>query len=160
MISAEEWRQVLDYDPDTGELTWKIRPSYNVFPGDKAGTLESQGYIVFQYKGKRHRAHRIAWIIFYGEIPPYGIDHRDGPRSNNRIRNLRPATQSQNNANMKLLTTNKVGLKGVRLKGGKFEAQIWKNRPIYLGRFDTKEAAHEAYWVKAQELFGEYARRA
>jgi hypothetical protein len=36
----------------------------------------------------------------------------------------------------------------------------FEGRQIYLGYYQTAEEAHAAYYAKAQELFGEFARAA
>jgi len=69
------------------------------------------------------------------------IDHIDGDKLNNSVENLRITNQSgnqQNHKNAKGFYFNK------RLN--KYQAQIRVNgKTIYLGYFDTKEEAHNAY---------------
>lgn len=81
------------------------------------------------------------------------IDHKNTNKLDNRRSNLRPADRSQNAANTPLTRSN-VGVKGVRAKDGKFEASL---RGVYLGRFDTVEAAAEAYRRAADVAYGEFA---
>jgi hypothetical protein len=79
---------------------------------------------------------------------------------NCRFDNLRKADKSQNNANAGLARHNTSGLKGVSWdsRTNKFRAQIGKNsQNIWLGRFETGEAAHAAYVTASRELFGEFA---
>ena len=64
------------------------------------------GYRMIQFDlgdgKKNHQAHRLIWILFFGDIPEgYVIDHKDGNHQNNEIFNLRLATRSQNSFNRK-----------------------------------------------------------
>lgn len=82
------------------------------------------------------------------------VDHINGNRFDNRRVNLREATISQNAANAKRGTD-----RGVKFKHGKWEAIIgYQRQLIYLGAFNTKKLAVEAYDIAATELFGEFAR--
>jgi hypothetical protein len=127
--------------------------------GDVAGSLNRQGYIRIAIDYKYYLAHRLAWLYVYGEWPSGRLDHRDLDRANNRIANLRPATDMQNCANAKRRVDNSTGFKGVSTRQGRYIAQINRDgRRICLGRFDTPEAAHEAYKAAALKHFGEFAR--
>lgn len=89
------------------------------------------------------------------------VDHRDGNGTNNRRRNLRLATQSQNLGNTDKRKTNKSGYKGVSWdrQMGKWVAHITKQyRCIHLGYFANKEEAARAYNVAARKYHGEFAR--
>ena len=61
-LIADEARRLLDYDPDTGLLWWKIRPSKAVKVGDVAGTLNAWGYIEVKIKGKMVKATGVAKV--------------------------------------------------------------------------------------------------
>jgi len=89
------------------------------------------------------------------------IDHRNHDGMDNRKANLRFATQSQNNANMR--TTNSTGYRGVcRVERGRFKATISHRqrgvKNLYLGRFATAEEAARAYDLAALARFGEFAQ--
>lgn len=93
-------------------------------------------------------AHRLAWAFVFGDFPDSGIDHINGDKVDNRIVNLRLASQSQN---MQNLSGTGSGFSGLR--GAYFEKLIQKWRAYinvggsrtWLGCFDTKEEAHQAY---------------
>jgi hypothetical protein len=162
MITHEELTQILNYDPQTGCLYWKSpRPKIKV--GAKAGHLHRRGYINLEINGKHYAAHRIVWMYVTGRFPEKMLDHINGNKTDNRFENLREATNGQNRANSR--TTNKHGLKGVRLlpwikEGGRcWEAKITANgRVRYIGCFFSKEEAHQAYCEEAKKAHGEFAK--
>ena len=113
-LTAERLREVLDYGPDTGVFTWKIRTNSRVKVGDVAGALRPDGYIQISIDGRLHRAHRLAWLYVTGESPPDQIDHINGVRDDNRIANLRLATSAENKQNLRRAKSrNKTGFLGV-----------------------------------------------
>lgn len=165
-ITLAELKEWLTYDPDTGVLrharigTVKVTGKRKV--GDQAGCVDDRGYRRMRIMRKTFLAHRLAWLWCYGELPPKGvdIDHINGDRDDNRIENLRLATRAQNNQNQKRRPS-ASGVKGVHIqRGGRFSSCITppNGNQMYLGTFDTKEAAHEAYNAAARKHFGEYAR--
>jgi hypothetical protein len=82
-------------------------------------------------------------------------------RCDNRLSNLRPASKSQNSANTRARSNNKLGIKGVcwHPRNKKFMARIQKDgAATLLGFFDRKEDAAAAYIRATQEAFGEFAR--
>jgi len=160
-LTCEELRKNLSYDPLTGIFVWIANPDKkeNSRVGQVAGANHDTGYVTIWINGRHYGAHRLAWLYVYGEWPKKHIDHVDGNKKNNRIVNLRDASNSQNKSNGKLYRHSTSGFKGVSKCGKKWKAQIvhgYKN--IYLGCHDTKEQAHEAYLNKARELQGEFAR--
>lgn len=138
-ITVDEVREVFDYDEETGELIWKIKPCKKVNIGDVAGSVNNRGYKLIGYKGKLYRAHRLIWAYVHGSFPPEQIDHIDGNPSNNRISNLRAVSSQENLKNQKLPKNNTSGITGVVWKknASKWQARIkinWKQ--IYLGIFN------------------------
>jgi len=113
------------------------------------------------YPNRRHAGvHVLVYESFVGSIPKgMEIDHKDRNTRNNTPENLRIATRSQNHANRGIGISNSSGLKGASYFTAKKKwcAQIKKEQKrIFIGYFDTKEEAHEAYAKAANELFGEY----
>lgn len=172
------------YSPLTGDLFWKVRPrshfksqrGWLVFNSNYAGTVAGTkcfkkdgrpahiriGISNSSGKAKRIVAHRIIYALMGVEIPAgMEIDHRNLDPFLNAWENLRIATMGQNRANKRVARTKKSGLpKGVSpLKYGKFTASMKHDgRSVYIGSYDTPEAAHAAYCAKATELHGEFAR--
>jgi len=148
-ISAlHEW---LIYDPTSGILTWRKRgiPKWDAkWAGRIAGSLHSTGHWRVTVAYRRYYAHRIAWAMTHGKWPEQQVDHRDGDRLNNRICNLRLATNGENQQNVAIKKSNKSGFVGVVWFKPK---QRWRaeiranNRAYHLGYFDDPESAHAAY---------------
>ncbi len=87
-------------------------------------------------------------------------DHRDRDGLNNRRGNIRPCTSSQNQANKRKALGKSSRFKGVswNKESRKWTAHIRQGRLIYLGRYGTEEAAHDAYAAAATRHYGEFAR--
>lgn len=144
MISAEELRELLDYDLDTGIFTRKARTSTRVNVGDLAGHPDKDGYLRLSLNGKRYKSHRLAWLYVHGEWPEGEIDHINGIRTDNRASNLRVVSRSENMKNTALPVTNTSGFLGVTwLKDRKkWLAQIMVNGKCKnLGRFSDLNKA-------------------
>jgi len=102
-------------------------------------------------------AHRLAWALHNGEWPSKQIDHIDGDRANNRISNLREATQSQQIMNSKLRSDNTSGIKGVQQRKYGWTAYIAVDgKSTYLGHFDTKAKAIAARAEAEEKLYREW----
>lgn len=165
-------RDALDYDPAHGEFWWRIRPREH-FPtarqsniwnsrhaGNHAGTVHPlYRYRIIRLDKINYRAHRLAFLLVYGEPVPDELDHIDGDRLNNRIDNLRSATRSQNNANANPRAS-RSGTKGVfKFHDGRWRASVVHNgRNHYLGTFSTLEEASEARRIAAERIHGQFAR--
>lgn len=166
-------RELLDYDPGTGVLTWKWReekwfqngatPSirfriWNSWNTKNAGK-EAMGCLDDGYKQgllfrKRYKAHRIIWFWMTGKWPEQ-IDHINGDPADNRWENLRDVPTIINARNTKKRTTNTSGFPGVaKLRGCKtFGLQITLlNGERYAENgFLSAEAAYERWKQIAQE---------
>jgi hypothetical protein len=157
-LSQERLREVLEYNPRTGDFTWVSCAWNKQFRlGKKAGYCCGGNYWVIKVDNQCYFAHRLAWLYMKGEWP-IEIDHKNGIKVDNRWKNLREADQSQNQANRGKPRAGRQ-LKGVKLtQYGKYEASVTvKNRYIYLGVFSSEEAAHLAYCRAHKYYFGEYS---
>lgn len=159
-LTADRLRQLVHYDPLTGEFRWQKQISSHAIPGRLAGTVSKHnGYLHIAIDKKIYRAHRLAWLYVHGEWP-IRLDHRNRVRTDNRIANLRLASISQNKANSRLRHDNASGFKGAyrRNDSGRYQAAIrFEGRLISLGCYETAIEAHRAYITKAREVFGEFA---
>lgn len=157
MIDADTLRSLLDYDPNTGVFTWRVKRGGTAEIGTVAGCIKDSGYRVISLYDRLYRAHRLAWLYTYDVWPPDEIDHINGARDDNRINNLREATRKQNSANRRKLSGDLP--KGVVRHRHKFRAQIRiQGRVKHLGVYATPEQAHSAYCEAAQKEFGAYHR--
>lgn len=158
----ERVRELLSYNPETGVFVWIAPPkNHQRMLCKEAGSLKTKGYIQIKIDGKKYSAHRLAWLYSFGEWPEFDIDHANGNPSDNRITNLRQATNPQNQANRKR-NAGKVIAKGVRKIGsGRFQARISVGKhQITIGTFDSESAAVSAYMRAAKQNYSEFARAA
>ena len=147
MLTQERLKELLSYDPETGEFRWLVSKGTAV-KGSVAGSRNSDGYICIQVAGRSYRAHRLAWLYVCGVWPIKDLDHIDRDRTNNLIENLREATRTENNCNVGLQSNNTTGFKGVSFHKAnvKYLARANLNgKSIYLGLFPTAELASAAY---------------
>lgn len=158
--SQEELKERLDYNPETGELRWKVSLANHVKVGSPAGYAHGRGYLAVSINNAAYKAHRIIWMWWYGEDPgELEVDHKDRVKSNNRINNLRLATSSQQEANKDIRCDNESGFRGVSFhkSRGRWCARIKRNgRDAHLGLFNTPEEAAAAYQQAAEEIQGEF----
>ena len=99
----------------------------------------------------------MAWLYVYGEFPKHQLDHINHIKYDNRIDNLRNATNQQNQWHKPAAKRNTTGAKGVIKVGKKFVAQITVNKKKkYLGSYETVDEAKNAYINMAKQLHGEY----
>jgi hypothetical protein len=148
----DELRRRLAYRSD-GVLIWKRPAASRAKPGNKAGNLNSKGYLQLKFNGRSLSCHRIVWAILKREDPQkFPLDHINGDRLDNRIENLRKVTNRQNQWNQK-------GAKGYCFDKHKkkWKAAIALNgKTKNLGHFDTKQQAREAYLRAKEKLHGEF----
>ena len=146
-IRKTDFDEFLAYNPDDGVFIW-LRAKGRARVGEQAGHTDPRGYVWIGFDGKLHLAHRLAWLFVHGDLPPDEIDHWDGNKSNNRIKNLRLATSAQNKQNLAIRADNASGHPGVswcKIKS-KWRAYIVTNKKQrFLGYHDSVEAAGLAY---------------
>lgn len=147
MLTAEELRQLVHYDPATGHFTW-LQSKYQPYRiGNRAGSRMNTGYRRIFIGEKAFTEHRLAWLYMTGQWPERHIDHINGNRTDNRFENLRDVSRSTNLHNIQ--SSNKGALsiyRGVSPQGGKWTMQIMVNgKRVRVPGFDTEEDAARCY---------------
>ncbi len=158
-ITAEQAREHLSYNSETGEFTWAV-------PGPgrskKAGSHAGRGYRAIYILGRRYKSHRLAWLMVHGYLPSSDltIDHVNGDTADNRISNLRLAALSENSMNARLCRRNTTGVKGVYRDRLKYRASIMIKGVRFSANLDTLEEATAAIKAARESLHGEFCRHA
>lgn len=160
-LTAERLRELVDYNPETGEFVWIARGRPACRAGDPCGRISRQGYHEIGIEYRLHRANRLAWLYMTGEWPDRDVDHINRDKADNRWCNLRLATRSQNSANVALAARrNTSGFLGVTFdkSRNKWRAQIRiGGRKVNLGRFTDPVEAAKAHDAAAWQEFGDFA---
>jgi len=160
--SSERIRDLFNYDPDTGVLTWKMASSVygERFVGKVAGSTNREGYRTVKIDRCKYQVSWVVWIYVTGKEPENEIDHKNLNRGDDRFDNLRESTRSQNCSNKSVFfKKNRYGFRGVKKNWNKFSAVICVDQKEHcLGVYDTPEDAARAYDVAAIERFGQFAR--
>ena len=160
MITQSELKQLLDYNPDTGIFTWKVKKIGIKFIGSKAGTYDKDKYIQIKINQKIYRSHRLAWLYQYGIFPKFDLDHINGIKDDNRICNLREVTASQNMFNTKIKITNTSGIKGISWckRDKRWIAHLSINKKqTHLGSFKDLKLAKNAVIEARNKYHKEFA---
>ena len=153
-LTKEDAHKIFRYE--NGILYWRIKPSNNVNAGDVAVKIGGGGYRWIGYSKVRYPAHRLVWIMHFGEIQKgYEIDHINHVRSDNRIENLRVVSRTGNRKNCSININNSSGVTGVYFtRGGKWHAQITVlGKKMHLGLFSCIEDAVKSRRA-AEKMYG------
>lgn len=160
--SLEDLQKILDYEPETGLLRWKIdKRRGGVRKGEIAGS-KGKFYTVVGTPFGRLRAHKIAWRFIHGEradVLP-GPDHIDRDGNNNSSLNLRAATPQQQAFNRGYRLPKTSGLRGATWdkKAQKWRAKTQLNKKtVWIGYFDTPEECHAAFLEFTRANHGEFS---
>jgi len=154
VISQQRLKRLLRYDRKLGVFIWRVTvmtgrygKSVAAKRGEVAGSVGARGYVLIGIDGTVYRACRLVWLYVYGIWPTNDMDHINGDRSDDRFANLREATRSENNQNLRgPRSSNKSGFLGVCRYRKKWHAQIKVNgERIHLGYFNDPEEAHLVY---------------
>ena len=158
----EEFKRIEGYDnyivSNFGNIknnkTNKIMKLQNHIQGYKQIGLTKNG------KQKYFLIHRLvgkAFLENFDNKPV--IDHIDENKSNNNIKNLRWATNQENQRNQGKYINNTTGYKGVSFDkhANKYVAHININGKIkHLGYYETAEEASKVYEAKAKVIHKEF----
>jgi hypothetical protein len=87
--------RILNYDPQTGEFTWKVTVNSRAKEGGRAGTWlrmqNGKDYLSITYQGRKLSAAQIAWCLFHKSWPDRSVFFINGDTTNLRISNLKLA---------------------------------------------------------------------
>ena len=149
-------KEFLEFDPTTGELTWKERAEKHfkapwaarrwnrLYAGKPAFTRLLNGYKAGVINGTTLLAHRVIWALHYGAFPTEFLDHIDGDRTNNAITNLREADPTLNGQNQGLSKASTSGVMGVSWSKRNKSWKAYNGVQHFVGYFHNIEAAAEA----------------
>ncbi len=145
-LSWDKLEERLDYNPETGDFSWKVDCRPRIKSGDKAGYSKKTGrtsYLIIGLFGKKYLAHRLAWLYMEGCFPNQ-IDHIDHNGLNNKWSNLRNVSSTENSRNQRLSIKNTSGHTGVSWDktAKKWHASIMVHgKTRNLGIYSNKEHA-------------------
>jgi hypothetical protein len=142
-VSVSDVRSLFSYDAETGNLFWSVR-RVGTPVNRPAGCKQPSGYVRLKISDKYFYAHRVAWAIHYGSWPLEQLDHINHDGLDNRIANLRPASQAENLKNKSRYKNNASGVTGVSFHAGKAKWVVNINiggKQVEIGRFANKDDA-------------------
>ena len=159
MITRARLKELLHYNPETGDFIRLVQTCAKVKVGDIAGCFNKRsGYWQIGIDDVDYLASRLAWFYMKGRWPRHEIDHKDTNRSNNRWLNLRDKTHAINLQNQrKAHRNNSTGFLGVtqdKRPGHKgFQANIGaEKKRHYLGTYPTPQEASTRYLDMKRKL--------
>lgn len=157
ILDIARLRALLSYDPETGIFRWLVNRPPNKTAGKEAGSPDDDGYLRIGIDRRRYRAHRLAWFYVHGVWPQMELDHKDTDRTNNRIANLREATRTVNQQNIRKspakASTLPMGVTMGTSAKNPYAAQIsMGNRKVRIGSYASEQEAHEAYLAAKRQM--------
>lgn len=144
-ITQQLLHEYLNYDKNTGVLTWRKKLGKKTVINTRAGSLvPTTGYRSITLWGKSYPEHHVAWCWYYGYWSTKQLDHIDHVRANNAINNLREVTIAEN-------ARNRVRRRNTKVE----EAGIWfcKRRNRYISEITMagKKVFQKTYLPDAVE---------
>jgi len=88
MITYEELKQLVHYDPYLGQFSSLEVSHSQRFYGEILGNKRKDGSVEFRLKGKLYYAHRLAVLYMTGKHPKLNVIHKDKNKSYNAWSNL------------------------------------------------------------------------
>lgn len=156
ITEIDKLKSLLTYDPETGDIRWRVDRAANAKAGDIAGAINEKGYRRIEIEGKVYRAHRVAFAFMTG-FWPVAVDHKNRVKTDNRWDNLREATTLQNNRNRDPQRNNTSGWAGVDRHKNRWRASIRVGgKKIHLGAFVNKADAVSARIAANAKYFGAF----
>ena len=158
MLTFERLKELLSYDPCTGEFRWLV-DRQRARKGSIAGTIcPVYGYRLIGIDYKHYRANRLAFLFMTGVWPKETVDHIDRVRTNDAWSNLRDVSFEVNSRNRSVSPKSRSGVNGVNWQedrqrwfahvsiGGKSKAlgRFKKLEDAIAARRSAEEAIHAA----------------
>ena len=181
-LTQEYLKEALDYNPDTGVFIWREDRPLSHFRdwrgrngflknikktkiAGSVGTPDKRNpcaYMIIGLAGKQYKAHRLAWLWYYGCMPEEDIDHINLDTLDNRIANLRLSVDKLNHKNRSQYVSNKSGVTGVswnsRTNKWSAEAQVTVDGKRIRYNFGTHGSLFDAVALrKSWELKNGYS---
>jgi hypothetical protein len=165
-LTLKRLLEVLEIYPEKGKCYWKSTTNRRIKIGSRAGTIHknrSKGiyYRIIGIDGKHYREHILIWFFVHKKWPSRDLDHKNMDGLDNRYKNLRLATKTQNNVNKIKQVNNTSGFKGVHWnkRDKKWIARIgYKGKRICSKGYDDPYVAYLWYCKMHKKLFGEFSR--
>lgn len=152
-LTREHLLELMKWYPKIGKAYWKVNKGNNR-KGKLVGNTSTGGYRRVRIDGKDYRFSRIVYMLEYGVWPEHEADHENHDPSDDRAKNIRDLTPSENTFHRRL-KPGKAGLRGVTLRGKKYQSRITVNKKeINLGTYDTPMKAHNVWRAAAKKHFG------
>ena len=119
----------------------------------------NNGYFVANIGNKIYLYHRLIFLFHY-QLLPKMVDHINHNKTDNRIENLRAATNTQNQQNSRLRKDNASGVKNVHWHSS---TKRWRvvlrvnKKKVWVGEFKDFELAKNVAIEARKNYHGEYA---
>ena len=143
-LTSVKLKELFLYNPETGEVSGAYKCS-------------TFGYMMLPNKGGSPlRVHRVIWELEVGKIPKgYQIDHINGVKHDNRLTNLRLATNQENSRNRV------VGeLTNIDIRGSSYRVKLCINyKTITVGTYKSLEEAQYNRDLARAHYYGEFNGR-
>lgn len=155
-------QQVLEhfnYDPMTGNLTWKIDRSIKTKAGMKVGSIAPQG-VQLVFNRKTVGASNIIWCYMTGVWPEMNVGYIDKDKTNLKWDNLRLADNCQIQHSRKINCNNTSGVRGAYWVS---RVQKWecsfncRGEKIRVGWFCNLGDAEQALKSARKKYYGDFA---
>jgi len=142
-----------------GHLYWKNLVKGSRYNGTTAGVSNGKGYLQVRVAGKAIYAHRLVYFICTGGWPKDQIDHINKDNTDNRIKNLRECSRSQNHMNRKTKPGRDLP-RNVYLEPSTNKYRVvlrLNNKPMSFGCYKTVEQAKSVARQAREKYYGEFA---
>ena len=155
-LTQQDLLELFEYKNDD---LYNKKPRSKIKVGEIAGSMCADGYRQVKVNKRSYKVHRVIFLMQHGYLPPQ-IDHINGNRSDNRIENLRSATNATNQYNKKPQKTNITGHKNIHWcnRSQKYVVSFRINGKLLgYGYFKDIKEANNVAMQKRIELHKEYA---